>query len=218
MAAHFARRSSHVNRLQRNECRVRAPVPNVDLVLASTSPARRALMDALGVRYRVEAPGVDEDVPPGTSGQDAVALLAERKAAAVAGRNPGALVIGSDQLAVVEGRVLGKPADRDAARGQLSSLVGRTHEILTGVCVTGPAFFERAVDVARITFHAVDAQELERYLDLEEWRGCAGGYRVESAGQALFASLEGDRTGVQGLPMVLLVAMLRRAGVAFFAR
>ncbi len=193
-------------------------MPALDLVLASTSPARRALMDALGLPYRVEAPGVDEDVPPGTPPADAVAVLAERKARAVAARHPEALVIGSDQLAVVDGKTLGKPPDLAAARAQLASLVGRTHEILTGVCVTGPGFFERAVDVAKITFHPVEAQELERYLALEEWRGCAGGYRVESAGQALFSRLEGDRTGVQGLPMLLLVAMLRRAGVTFFQR
>ncbi len=175
-------------------------------------------MDALSLPYRVEAPGVDEDVPSGTAPHDAVALLAERKARAVAQRHPAALVLGSDQLAVVDGRALGKPVDRAAARAQLASLVGRTHEIATGVCLVGPGVFERAVDVARIAFHAVDAVELERYLDLEEWRGCAGGYRVESAGQGLFASLEGDRTGVQGLPMLLVVAMLRRAGVAFFTR
>jgi len=90
------------------------------------------------------------------------------------------------------------------------------HQIATGLCVVGDHFFARAVEVARIRFHPFSDAELERYLDLEEWRGCAGGYRVEAAGQALFQSLSGDRTGVQGLPLVRLVAMLRRAGVRFF--
>jgi septum formation protein len=190
---------------------------NLELILASTSPARRALMDALGVRYQAVAPGVEEDVPAGTSPYQAVRLLAERKARAVAARHPEALVIGSDQLAVVDGEGLGKPPDRAAARSQLSRLVGRTHDIATGVCLVGPNVFASEVDVARITFHPIGAEELERYLDLEEWRGCAGGYRVESRGQALFAALEGDRTGVQGLPLLLLVKLLRSAGVRFFS-
>jgi septum formation protein len=145
------------------------------------------------------------------------ALLAERKARAVYQRFPGSLVIGSDQLAVVEGRSLGKPANRAAARRQLKLLRDHPHQITTGVCLIGDHWVARAVEIARIRFHPITDAELERYLDLEEWRGCAGGYRVEAAGQALFASLVGDRTGVQGLPLVRLVAMLRQAGLPFFA-
>lgn len=173
-------------------------------------------MDALGLPYQAVAPGVGEEVPPGTPPEAAVTMLAERKARAVLERFPDALVIGADQLAVGGERTLGKPEDRTAAREQLRLLRGAEHRILTGVCVIGEGFFERHLDVARIRFHPIDDAELERYLDLEEWRGCAGGYRVEGAGQALFAALEGDRTGVQGLPMIALVRMLRRAGVTFF--
>ncbi|MFZ5470038.1 MAG: Maf family protein [Myxococcota bacterium] len=187
-----------------------------ELLLASTSPARVALMDALGLPYRAVAPQVEEDVPSGTSAQQTVALLAERKARAVHARFPRALVIGADQLAVAGGRVLGKPQTRAEAREQLSLLVGKSHDILTGVCVVGEGFFACEVDVAHITFHPVGEQELQRYLDLEEWKGCAGGYRVEGAGQALFSKLEGDRTGVQGLPMLRLVRLLREAGVELF--
>jgi septum formation protein len=189
-----------------------------ELILASTSTFRRALMDSLGLPYRAEAPGVDEVVPTDMPPKIAVAHLAERKARAVAARFPEALVIGSDQLAIAGGRALGKPPDRDTARAQLKLLLARTHEIATGLCLVGPNVFESHVEVARITFHELPDEELERYLDLEEWRGCAGGYRVEAAGQALFASLEGDRTGVQGLPMVLLVRLLRKAGVTFFPK
>lgn len=188
------------------------------LILASTSSARRALMDALGVPYEAVAPGVDEDVPPGTSARDAVALLSFRKAQAVRARRPEALVLGADQLVAFGGQVLGKPADRDAARRQLGMLLGQTHEILTGLCLVGPGVDERTVDVARMTLFPLPAEELERYLDLEEWRGCAGGYRVESQGQALFSAIDGDRTSVQGLPMLPVVRMLRKAGVRFFDR
>lgn len=189
-----------------------------ELLLASTSPARRALMDALGLPYRAVAPDVDESVPPGTSPSDAVALLAERKARAVHARFPDALVIGSDQLVEVDGEALGKPADRTQARAQLRRILGRPHRILTGVCLLGPGLYHVHVEPTLLRFHALTDAELERYLDLEEWRGCAGSYRIEGAGMGLLASLEGDLTNVRGLPMIVVVALLRAAGVPFFQR
>ena len=188
------------------------------LILASTSPARRALMDALGLPYEALAPGVDEEVPTGTSAQDTVAMLALRKAQAVRARRPDALVLAADQLVAFEGHVLGKPANREAARRQLSLLLGHTHQIMTGLCLLGPEVDERVTDVARMTMYPLPPDELERYLDLEEWRGCAGSYRVESRGQALFSEIDGDRTSVQGLPMQPVVRLLRMAGVEFFER
>jgi septum formation protein len=186
------------------------------IVLASTSSARRALMDGLRLPYEAVSPEVDEDVAPGTSARDAVRILARRKAAAVRARHPDALVIGADQLATVDDKVLGKPVDRDAARAQLKLLSGRAHEIVTGVCVLGPKLDRETVEVSRLTLYPLSPEELERYLDLEEWRGCAGGYRVEEAGQALFSRLVGDRTNVQGLPLIAIVGLLREAGVTFF--
>ncbi len=188
-----------------------------ELILASTSPARRVLMDSLKVPYRAEAPGVDEDFPAILAPAEAVTLLAERKARAVWNRFPEALVIGSDQLAIAAGQALGKPVDRAAARDQLQRLSGAEHSLATGLCVVGPGFFACELDLARLHFFSLAPDELERYLDLEEWRGCAGGYRVEAAGQALLERLDGDRTGVQGLPMLRLVRLLRSAGLRFFA-
>ncbi|WP_224373012.1 Maf family protein [Hyalangium versicolor] len=189
------------------------------LILASTSSARRALMDGLGLPYQAEAPGVDEDVSPSLSAREAVQVLAARKARAVHARHPEAWVIGADQLVQVESEVLAKPADRDAARRQLGKLLGHTHDICTGVCLVGPGgHISEALEVSRLTFYPLAAEELERYLDLGEWQGCAGSYRVEGAGQALLARLEGDRTNVQGLPMLTVVRMLREAGFSFFDR
>jgi len=187
------------------------------LLLASTSAARRSLMDGLGVPYEAVAPGVDEDVPPGTPARDAVALLALRKAQAVRARRPDALVLAADQLVSFNGQTFGKPVDREAARRQLTLLLGQTHEILTGLCLLGPGVDERTVDVARMSVYPLSGEELERYLALDEWKGCAGSYRVEGRGQALFSNIEGDRTSVQGLPMLPVVRMLRSAGVPFFA-
>jgi septum formation protein len=190
-----------------------------DLILASTSSARRALMDGLGIPYRTESPGVDEAVAPHLSAEEAVLELAARKARAVKDRHPGAWVLGADQLVEVGGEILTKPVDRDDARRQLTRLMERPHDIHTGVCLVGPGgHITEAVERARLTFYRVSPDELERYLDLEEWRGCCGSYRVEGAGQALLARLEGDRSNVQGLPMVAVVRLLRQAGFAFFAR
>lgn len=187
-----------------------------ELVLASTSPARRALLDGLGLPYRVEAPGVDEAVPPGTLPQHAVALLAERKARAVFARHPQALVVGADQLVAFQGQALGKPPDLQAARAQLGALRGTTHELVTGLCVLGPGYLSNEVDLARLVVLPLSDAELEAYLRLGEWEGCAGGYRIEGRGQALFQRIEGDRTAIQGLPMQRLVRALREAGVRFF--
>jgi septum formation protein len=182
------------------------------LILASTSPARRALLDALGVPYSAEAPGVNEDVPPDTPVEDAVRMLALRKARAVAGRHPRAVVLGADQLAEVNGQALGKPGSREAARTQLAALLGRTHRLLTAVALVGGGDEQLELDVVTLRFHPLSAEELERYLDTGEWRGCAGGYRIEGRGQALVSALEGDRTSVQGLPMLPVLRMLRARG------
>ena len=196
-----------------------APVnlgPYDELILASTSSARRALMQGLGLPFRIVAPEVDEVVPPGTPPQHAVALLAERKARAVYARFPRALIIGSDQLVSFIGQSLGKPPDVAAARAQLGSLRGKTHDIFTGVTVVGPGFVETEVDAARLTVLPLSDAELEGYVATDEWQGCAGGYRIEGRGQAIFQRIDGDRTGIQGLPMQRLTRLLREAGVRFF--
>ncbi len=186
------------------------------LILASTSAARRALMDSLGLPYRAVAPGVSEQLPGDVDASTAVLRLAHLKAAAVFQREPGSLVIGADQLVELEGAVHGKAADRTEAKSQLQRLSGRTHRIHTGVCLLGPGIDERAEEITHLTMYPLEATEIERYLDCGEWLGCAGSYRIEGQGQALFSRIEGDRSNVQGLPMVLLVRLLRRAGVAFF--
>lgn len=184
------------------------------LVLASTSPARQALLRALGLPFLAVAPGVDESLPPGTGVEEAVRLLAERKARAVAALRPEALVLAADQLGELDGRPFGKPANREAARLQLRALSGRTHRLLTGVCLVGAGKEETVVEEAQLTLFTLADAEVEAYLDTGEWQGCAGSYRVEGRGQALFARIEGDRTCVQGLPMQAVVRLLRGRGIA----
>ncbi len=187
-----------------------------ELILASTSAARQALMTSLGVPFRAVAPGVNEDVAEGTPVRQAVAMLAERKARAVASLAPTALIIGSDQLVSLDGAALGKPPDAARAFSQLKSLVGRTHEICTAVCIVGPGFHATEVDVARLTVHPLSDAEVQRYVETGEWQGCAGSYRIEARGQALFSRIEGDRTAIQGLPMQRVTRLLREAHFDLF--
>lgn len=188
------------------------------LVLASTSPARQALLGALGLPFLTVAPGVDESCVAGASLEEVVRTLAERKARAVAARYPEALVLGADQLGEVEGRVLGKPASRDEARLQLRALAGRRHRLLCAVCLVGDGREETVVEEARLTLFPLSDPELEAYLDTQEWEGCAGGYRIEGRGQALMERIEGDRTCIQGLPMQAVVRLLRGRGLGLLAR
>jgi len=171
-------------------------------------------MDGLGVPYEAVAPGVDEQVPPGTQVEQATAMLARRKAKAVAAAHPEALVLGADQLVELDGEALGKPPDEAAALEQLRALSGRSHRIVTAVCLLGEAAGVelQEVDVVVMTLFPLAEEELRRYVATGEWRGCAGGYRVEGRGQSLFQDIQGDRTSVQGLPMLRVVRMLRRAG------
>ena len=190
--------------------------PFEELILASTSPARRSLMEGLGLPFRAVPPEVNEEVVEGTPPQHAVAMLAERKARAVYSRFPRALVIGSDQLVSLLGQTLGKPADAQAARTQLEALRGKTHDIFTGLCVVGAGFVVTEVDPAKLTVLPLSDEEVEGYVATGEWKGCAGGYRVEARGQAIFQRIDGDRAAIQGLPMQRLTRILREAGVRFF--
>ncbi len=187
-----------------------------ELILASTSAARRELLDALGLPYRAVAPEVEETVPPELAASQAVAMLAERKARAVAQRLSTALIIGADQLVSLGGRIFGKPENADAAREQLRAMRGRTHDICTGVCVVGPGYFVTEIDIARMTVLPLSDEEVDGYVATNEWQGCAGAYRVEARGQAIFSRIEGDRTAIQGLPMQRVVRLLREAGISFF--
>ena len=156
-------------------------------------------MDGLGLAYRAVAPEVEESVPAEVSAHQAVAMLSERKARAVAQRFPTALVLGADQMVALAGRALGKPEDAEAAKAQLRLLSGRTHDICTGVCAAGPGFFVTELDVVRMSVQALSAREVDAYVATGEWQGCAGAYRVEGKGQAIFTRIDGDRTSVQGL-------------------
>jgi septum formation protein len=187
------------------------------LVLASTSAYRRELLGRLRLPFEVAAPGVDETPLPGETPAALARRLALEKARAVAGRRPGALVIGSDQAATLDGATaIGKPGTHERAVAQLRAASGRTLVFHTGLCLwrpQAPPLLE-VIDV-RVTFRRLDDAEIERYLRAETPYDCAGSAKSEGLGITLLESLEGpDPTALVGLPLIRLAAMLRAAGVA----
>lgn len=184
------------------------------LVLASTSPARRALLDQVGLAYEAIAPEIPEPLLPGLSPAEQAEALAEAKARAVAARAPDAVVIGADQLLVLDGQPFGKPADEAAAREQLRRLSGRAHELVTGLSILAPGHAPvREHEVTRLWLRPLPDAELSAYLATGEWRGCAGSYRIEGRGLALMERIEGDHENILGLPMIRLLGHLRRLGI-----
>ncbi len=187
------------------------------LILASTSPFRRELLLRLGLPFSVQAPEVDETGLPGEEALSLVARLAEWKARAVAESQPGALIIGSDQVAVLDGDMIGKPGDHPRAVAQLQRASGRTVTFYTGLClldgVSGPG--QVAVEEFRVVFRPLSAALIEAYLQREQPYQCAGSFKSEGLGIVLFERLEGDDpTSLIGLPLIRLTRMLEAVGVA----
>lgn len=188
------------------------------LVLASSSPYRRALLDRLAVPYEVHSPGVDEEAYRHLPPREMALALSIAKAEAVPVDD--ALIVGSDQVVDVDGEILGKPGTAHAAVEQLMKLSGRTHRLITGVAVhdtrTGETVSD--VDVHTLEMRRLERQALERYVAHDDPLDCAGAYKLERRGVALFVRIEADPetaddTAIIGLPLMKLLALLRRCGV-----
>jgi septum formation protein len=187
------------------------------LILASTSPFRRELLTRLGLPFATRSPEVDETRLPGEDAPRLVIRLAEWKARRVAEREPNALVIGSDQAAVLEGEIIGKPGNHQRAVEQLQRASGRVVTFYTGLCLLDSAsgFRQVAVEPFRVAFRVLTGEMIEHYLQREQPYQCAGSFKSEGLGIALFERLEGDDpTGLIGLPLIRLTRMLEAAGIA----
>ena len=182
------------------------------VVLASASPQRKALLEALGLRFKV----VVSDVEETTDGEprEIVVENALAKARAVAGRRKqGTLIIGGDTEVVIDGSALGQPEDEREARWCLEALSGRDHEVVGGLALLGPerdddGFLERSgVAVTRVRFAQLSGDLVDAYLASREWESRAGGYAVQGLGSALVEEIEGDVSNVIGLPVTLLASL-----------
>ncbi len=191
----------------------------IDLILGSSSPYRRGQLSRLTTKFRVFKPHVDETPRQGEPPRALAVRLATAKADAVAAQCPGAIVIGSDQVADLDGKPLGKPGTVENAVGQLIACAGKTVVFSTALCVIDArgetrAYFE-ALDTTRVTFRDLGEAEIRRYVELERPLDCAGAFKSEGLGIALFESIQSnDPTALVGLPMIALCALLRRAGIA----
>jgi septum formation protein len=194
----------------------------VRLILASSSAYRRELLSRLGLLFEAIAPDIDETPLQGEAPEATALRLARDKAAAVARQHPGALVIGSDQVATLDGEQIGKPGDHARALAQLQKMRGRRVTFHTALCLwDGRLSAEQAAQVENVqvfvTFRDLPDHELDAYLRIEQPYDCAGSAKNEGLGIALLERIDSsDPTALTGLPLIALTGMLRRAGVTFF--
>ena len=191
---------------------------DLNIVLASSSPYRRALMDRLQIAYDTCTPEIDESRLQGESVEDMVKRLSEVKARSVAAAHPRCLIIGSDQVAVFDGQILGKPGGFDNAFSQLRLVSGRKVEFLTGLCVlnTNSDRSQVAMVPFSVYFKHLDDNRITNYLNREQPCDCAGSIKSEGLGITLFEKMAGDDpTALMGLPLITLTGMLETEDIIF---
>lgn len=193
------------------------PSTRLPLLLASSSPARRLLLEKLGLPFRHASPDIDEAAQ---EGEDAITLagrLSEAKARALAPQHPGHLIIGSDQTLSLDGRILGKPGNHERATEQLRLMSGRQITFHTGLCLlnTQSGHCQLKVEPYTVHFRTLSHGAIERYLQAEQAYGCAGSFKAEGLGISLFEHFEGrDPNSLIGLPLMALVDFLHAEGIA----
>ncbi len=185
------------------------------LILASSSRYRRELLDRLGLSYSAESPDVDESSLPGETPRETALRLAEMKARAVWEKHPGAVVIGSDQTANLDGKKLGKPHTRGRAVEQLLAMQGRTVIFATALCVIdAEGRAEKLESLTTVKMRPLTRETIEAYVDREEPYDCAGSAKIEKLGIALMDAVESDDpTSLIGLPLMKLTTLLAKAGI-----
>ncbi|NLF34648.1 MAG: septum formation protein Maf [Clostridiales bacterium] len=191
----------------------------MEIVLASRSPRRRALLAQMGIKdFRVLSPDLDEGRWSGLPPAEQVRALSAEKAGAAAATAPGALVIAADTVVVLEGAVLGKPADEADAVRMLSALSGRQHQVYTGVTVSGGGAAVTEHEVTTVSFRVLSPLEIARYVKTGEPMDKAGAYGIQGYGALLVEGIVGDYFNVMGLPVQRLGRVLTRFGVDCLAR
>jgi septum formation protein len=177
-----------------------AAPPAPPLILASTSPRRREILEQLRIPFDVVAPRYEE-----TQGDPIEHALGKARSVGLFGDRP---VLGCDTEVICNGRVYGKPENEQDAEEMLDSLAGKSHEVVSGLALLTPAWEEVHREVTRVTFRPLDARDLAQYLASGEWEGRAGAYAIQGFGASLVERIEGDYLNVVGLPAALLVRLL----------
>jgi septum formation protein len=182
--------------------------PAPPLLLASTSPQRRAILQQLGIPFDVVAPRYEEHDPPDADPRELVRAHARGKAESVAAEADGRPVLGVDTTVALDGWIYGKPADAGDAERMLEALSGRTHAVMSGLCLIAPGWEVVEEAATLVTFRVLTPRDLGLYVASGEWAGRAGGYAIQGLGAALVERVEGDYLNVVGLPGALLVRLL----------
>jgi septum formation protein len=178
------------------------------LVLASTSPQRRAILEQLALPFEIVSPRYGEEDAPGLDPVELVKAHARGKAASVADVADERPVLGVDTAVVLDGQVHGKPDGAGEAEGMLEALSGRTHEVISGLCLRTRAWEEVEADTTRVSFRVLTPRDIATYVAAGEWEGRAGAYAIQGLGASLVERIEGDYLNVVGLPAALLVRLL----------
>ena len=185
-----------------------------DLILASASPRRRELLERIGLRFAVEAADADETLIPGLSAKNQVMRLSRIKADAVAALHSGEpVILSADTVVVLDGKILGKPADEEDARHMLKSLSGRTHHVLTGITVRRGMYQDTRCEETEVRFGPLSDNEIDSYIATGEPMDKAGAYGIQGLASVFVAGISGDYYNVMGLPLHTCAAMLRQAGI-----
>lgn len=180
------------------------------LILASSSPSRKMLLQQAGLSFDVVVSGVDETVPPEYTPAQTVETLARRKGEAVLPLCPGKPIIAADSVVSIDGLILGKPKDDEAAKATLQRLSGRTHEIYTGVCLLAEGKNDVFHMSTKVTFYPLTDEEIAEYVAMGESRGRAGAYGIEGIGVVLVQSIQGDYSNIVGLPVAETIRRLHK--------
>jgi septum formation protein len=181
------------------------------LILASASPRRQELLHNANIAFTVDPADIDETPVDGESAQACAERLAREKARAVHKRHPQDFVLGADTIVVVDDLILGKPGDAEDAARMLRMLAGRTHAVITGVCLLGPAFQAASSETTVVTMSKISNDEIRSYVATGEPMDKAGAYAIQGIGSRWIPRIEGDYSNVVGLPVARVYSMLREA-------
>jgi septum formation protein len=187
----------------------------IRVILASQSPRRRELLTLVGITHEVQPADIDETYLAGEKPAPHAERLARGKCGVIAAREPDALVIGSDTIVVVDGDVLGKPENASDAAHMLRRLSGRSHLVVTAVAVAWRGETRSAVEEVNVTFHSLSDDDIAAYIATREPMDKAGAYGIQGYGATIVERVDGDYFAVMGLPLQLLVRVLRERGIRY---
>jgi len=190
-------------------------VSSCRVVLASSSPRRRELLNLIGIAHEVRPANLDESMRPRETPRRHAERLARDKASAIAMRDPDLITIAADTIVVINRKVLGKPTDKEDAARMLAMLSGREHTVITAVAVSRGKKLRSAIEEVRVKFRRLREDEIEAYIATGEPMDKAGAYGIQGYGATIVERIEGDYFAVMGLPLVRLIGLMRDVGVVY---